>query len=186
MKIIARDKKHLENIIKKEMQSKGNQCDLNHIDISNIQDLSYLFWDSPFNGDISKWNTSNVVDMECMFECAIFNGDISNWDVSKVRVMTAMFQKSDFNGDISNWDVTGLKDICFMFINSAFSGDISQWKPINLIDTLNAFLCSASPTPYWLDCDKDERKKIIEAYHLNKELDSELNNSQNICKKLKI
>ena len=81
----------LKDIIKQKIESEGNECDLNDIDTSNITDMSNLFKDSKFNGDISKWDVSNVTDMEGMFRFSKFNGDISNWNVSNVIDMKAMF-----------------------------------------------------------------------------------------------
>ena len=37
--------------------------DLNYIDTTNVTDMNGLFFDTVFDGDISKWNTSNVRDM---------------------------------------------------------------------------------------------------------------------------
>ena len=39
--------------------------------------MNGLFSEKDFNGDISKWNVSNVNDMRFMFEQSSFNGDIS-------------------------------------------------------------------------------------------------------------
>jgi len=41
--------------------------------------------------------------MSYMFYYSEFNNDISNWDVSKTTDMTSMFNFSSFNGDISKW-----------------------------------------------------------------------------------
>jgi hypothetical protein len=82
-KIIPRDEKHLAKIIKKEIEKNGNQCDLNHIDVSQIKDMNYLFFHSQFNGDISRWDVSKVKSMTSMFKSSQFDGDISNWNVSK-------------------------------------------------------------------------------------------------------
>ena len=52
-----------------------------------------MFFDSEFNGDISKWDVSNVTDMEGMFRFSKFNGDLSNWDVSNVTNSANIFYK---------------------------------------------------------------------------------------------
>ena len=82
-KIVARDKDHLKQLIKETIEKEGPNCDLNFIDVSLITDMSFMFQDSPFSGDISNWNVSKVTNMSWMFWASPFNGDISNWDVSK-------------------------------------------------------------------------------------------------------
>ena len=90
--IIATDKEHLQQLIENEIKTHGNNCDLNHIDVSNVTNMSYMFTNSQFNGDISNWNVSNVTDMSIMFYYSQFNGDISNWNVSNVTNMSYMFK----------------------------------------------------------------------------------------------
>ena len=107
---------------------------LNWIDTSEITSMSFLFCQSKFNGDISKWDTSRVIRMEHMFRGTDFNGNISNWDVSKVIDMESMFQDSRFNGDISNWDVSGVQNMSHMFCDSDFNKDISQWDTHNVVN----------------------------------------------------
>jgi len=119
-------------LVKQEIERLGNNADLNHIDVSNVQDMSQLFFGSPFNGDISKWNVSNVKDMSGMFSDSNFNGDISQWDVSKVEKMDWMFAKTKFNGDVSKWNVSNVKNMGFMFALSKFNGDISKWNVSNV------------------------------------------------------
>ena len=106
-----KNKKELMEIIREIIAEKGPNCDLNFIDVSNITDMSYLFWTTKFDGDISKWDTSNVTNMCGMFQKCPFNGDISRWNVSNVKNMAAMFMFSKFNGDISKWDVSSVESM---------------------------------------------------------------------------
>ena len=53
--------------------------------------MSFMFYGSEFNGDISNWEVGNVTGMSFMFNYSKFNGDISNWNVEKVIDMRSMF-----------------------------------------------------------------------------------------------
>ena len=143
-----KNKEELVDIIIREIEANGPDCSLNHIDVSNITDMSYLFMGgdpvkylhghpvlSDFDGDISNWNVSNVTDMKYMFEECQYtgkNGDISDWKVSKVNDMDGMFADSKYNGDISNWDVSNVTNMFGVFYNGEFNGDISNWDVSNV------------------------------------------------------
>ena len=55
--IVAEDFKHLNRIIEREIKKNGVHCSLNHIDISNIEDMSYLFNTS----DTFKFNVISIL-----------------------------------------------------------------------------------------------------------------------------
>ena len=121
------NKKELEKLIKQRIKDYGPDCNLNDIDVSEIKDMSALFYNSEFNGDISKWDVSNVTNMDSMFEGSEFNGDISKWNVSRVRDMHSMFYNSSFEGDISKWNVSRVKDMGYMFVGSPLEGNEPEW-----------------------------------------------------------
>ena len=66
-----KNKDELMEIIK-FYSKKYSKHSLNWLDVSGITDMSNLFKDTKYNGDISKWDTSNVTDMSYMF-CAAKN-----------------------------------------------------------------------------------------------------------------
>jgi hypothetical protein len=93
--IIITSNEQLIELVHKEIQIHGNNCDLNHIDVSNVWNMSYIFFKTQFDGDISKWNVSKACDMSCMFAYSKFNGDISKWNISKVENMNNMFESCE-------------------------------------------------------------------------------------------
>lgn len=128
-RVVAQDRDHLKELIEEAMEEHGDDCDLNHIDVSGVHDMDELFQNTHFTGNISRWDVSNVTTMYCMFEDSVFDGDISNWNVGKVTEMRGMFTNSVFNGDISKWNVSSVADMGRMFSHGMFQGDVSGWQP---------------------------------------------------------
>ena len=56
----------IRSVVKDEIKRLGENADLNHIDVSEVTNMSYLFLNSHFNGDIEAWEVSNVTDMTGM------------------------------------------------------------------------------------------------------------------------
>jgi hypothetical protein len=168
-KIIAKDKDHLIDLIQQETMINGWKCDLNHIDVSQVLSMSFVFCRSKFNGDISEWDVSNVRSMSCMFKNSEFDGDISKWNVSKVVNME------------------------FMFANSNFSKDLSEWRPYEAGDLTDTFCDAKCLQPYWSVYDIFDEigiKETIDNYwvkkNLYKDLQEDLDNNHEIKKKIKL
>lgn len=186
-KILPQNLKELKKIIDEEMELNGGKCDLNHIDVSNITDMSYLFSTSAFNSDISQWDVSNIKDMSSMFYYSQFNGDISQWDVSKVESMRYMFNNAQFNSDISKWDVSNVKTMDNMFEYSKFNHDLTNWKPMSLTLKDDIFYGSSAPVPYWVKAEDTPRavKELIISKQFEK-MNASISDKDLLNKRIKI
>ena len=111
--------------------------DISYWDVSNITDISGMFYECKnlkSVGDLSKWNVSKVENMERTFyRCYELEsvGNLSKWDVSKVENMISMFANCKTLtsvGDLSNWDVSNGKHMSYMFHNSGIKNTPSWYK----------------------------------------------------------
>ena len=71
--------RELKRLIAQSIIEYGPDCDLNGIDVSRVTDMSHLFENSKFNGDISQWDVSNVTDMSLMFYRSPLEGKEPSW-----------------------------------------------------------------------------------------------------------
>lgn len=92
-KIIATNE-NISDLIGMAVIEYGPNCDLSHIDVSNVTDMNSLFAFSDFNGDISKWDPYFVISMSCMFYGSKFEGDICGWNVNPAVHKEIMFTNS--------------------------------------------------------------------------------------------
>ena len=74
---------NIRTLVEREIKRLGINADLNLIDVSEVTDMSCLFYGLQFNGEISDWNVENVKNMNYMFAHSTFNRDLSNWNVKK-------------------------------------------------------------------------------------------------------
>ena len=105
--------------------------DISGWNVSNVRNMSAMFYGTSFNQDIAAWNVSKVTTMSNMFEGAVaFNQNVGSWNVSKVTDMNRMFRDARvFNQDINGWNVSKVTNMSHLFSNArVFNQDISRWN----------------------------------------------------------
>lgn len=116
-------------------QTTFNQ-DISSWDVSNVQNMNFMFAASSFNNPIDTWNVSNVDSMYAMFASnTVFDQALNNWNVSNVKDMSLMFlDASTFNQSLDSWDVSSVTNMSSMFNRAiAFNGNISSWNTTNVL-----------------------------------------------------
>lgn len=150
----------LKVLIKRMIERRGRECDLNDIDVSNMVCLGYeyvgLFEHYDFDGDITGWDVSNVTSMECMFRYSKFTGKKGIFKIERgydIENMRCMFENSVFNGNISDWHTVNVENMDNMFRDSIFEGDINGWivnEECSLSNTFrDSFLEKNGMLPQW-------------------------------------
>ena len=130
----------------KEIDNVGSINNIENWDVSNVTNMSEMFWGTNFNDDISAWNVGSVTNMRQMFFATnTFNQSIGTWDVSSVTDMNGMFYSaSAFNQNLDLWDVSNVTDMGTMFrfaIN--FNGDIYSWSVCSVSNMSQMFESAA-------------------------------------------
>ena len=75
-----------------------------------------MFKNTAFEIEKLNWNPRKAVNMSYMFADSMFNGDINSWDVSNVEEMQGMFANNiSFNKPLSNWNTKKCNDMSYMF-----------------------------------------------------------------------
>ena len=115
-------REHLDDYIKSEIERQGKNVVIRNLDVSLIEDLSFLF-----NGiaagveslDLSGWKTSRVKNMSYMLRgCDNLKSlNLLGWDTSNVEDMSGMFYNCSClkSLDLSGWDTSNVKDMGSMF-----------------------------------------------------------------------
>ena len=146
------NKKDLIEYLKSEIEKQGENVVIRNLDVSLVEDLSWLFHkiaDNVKTLDLSGWNTSNVKNMGWMFGgCSILESlDVTGWNTSNVKDMYDMFYICERlkSLDLSSWDVSNVKNMSGMFhyCSRLKSLDLSSWD-VSGVDTMEGmfYYCS--------------------------------------------
>ena len=146
--------------------------DVSNLDVSGVEDASYMFSDSDTLLSIKgldRWDVSSVKNMEGLFYgCSSLTDltPLSGWNVSKVTRMFNMFLGCSSLTDlspISGWQVSNVATMEAMFCGCSSLSDltpIAQWDVSNVKDMSLMFcgcssLSDATPLNSWTESSAD-------------------------------
>lgn len=100
-------------------------------DVSNVQDMGFMFFATNFNPDISGWKTTSLTSLFGTFVYSSgFNRDLSGWDTSKVTNMYQTFYRAyAFNQNLSNWSIKSIQN--YYNFDQLFSGSAMNGENIS-------------------------------------------------------
>ena len=125
----------LREYLKSEIEKQGENVVIQNLDVSHIEDLSWLFVGIAAEVktlDLSGWKTSNVKNMSWMFSgCKTLESlDLSGWDTSNVKTMNDMFaccENIEYL-DITDWDTSKVKNMARMFFGRPVPDEVINDK----------------------------------------------------------
>ncbi|TLE03339.1 BspA family leucine-rich repeat surface protein [Helicobacter japonicus] len=119
-----------------------------HLNVSQVTDMSYMFFMSNFNKDINAWNVGRVENMEAMFAHNFrFNQPLDKWNTSRVKNMAEMFYCAlSFNQNIQSWNVGNVENmrhlfggLCAVDSTSGFNQPLNAWNVSRVRDMSGMF-----------------------------------------------
>ena len=157
-----------DDSIREEINAHRDEIDRNELligdwDVSEVTDMSYLFfsmqnfnqelrWDTrnvtrmddTFNGCISfnqplAWETGNVRTMKGTFQgCRNFDQPLA-WDTGNVTEMWGIFMRCEAFNQPLEWDTTNVRDLAFAFEGCINFNQPLAWVTINVRDLEGTF-----------------------------------------------
>ncbi|WP_222986809.1 BspA family leucine-rich repeat surface protein [Psittacicella melopsittaci] len=143
-------KEFIDTYIEKFNDMDKDPLNLGFIDISNVENIDYLFAGNlnlsdenrdiecsnfkkrrEYNIDFSSLDFSKVKSMVGTFACVSISNDLRKINVSQVTNMRNLFTDSVFTytaySNISTWNVSQVVDMSYMFARTNFNFDIGNW-----------------------------------------------------------
>ena len=135
-----------------------SQLNLNQWDISQVQDLSAMFYGASHltNLEISKWDTSAVRDMSHLFQATtrLKTIQVKDWETSNVQSMAYLFAHSGVETlDIGSWDVSNVETLqgAFSNLSALTTLNLNQWQTTHLKNLTETFRDSTALTQLFID-----------------------------------
>lgn len=157
----------------------GFNDDISNWDVSNVTDMSEMFYGTSFNQSLSNWDVSNVNNMSYMFYNAyLFNQPLDNWDVSNVTIMNSMFYDArSFNQNINNWDVSNVNNMGGMFTGASdYNQPMNNWDVSNVTELYEMFRYATSFNQDINDWDTSSVTSLAGMFSLADSFNQPLNN----------
>lgn len=148
----------LRDLIEKEIAENGPACDLNHLDVSEMVDISNTFEGTGFAGDVSSWQVGQVIDLRRVFADCPYSGDLSQWDTNPRGHTDGMLAPS-FKGTLPLLEDEPAQERTAAYI-TMFDGldNYERYlaeKPFGPLHA--AFIVDVEKTPSWLNPEQLER-----------------------------
>jgi surface protein len=171
--------------------TQANKEAIENANVSEIRDMSNLFYRHHFDGDLSEWDTSKVTNMHSMFEDSKIASlpesfDTSNvtdmnhmflrsqitslpesFDTSKVTNMRGMFQQTQITSLPESFDTSNVTDMHFMFYRSKITS-LPESFDISKVTNMNEMFYNSEITTLPESFDTSKVTNMNEMFHNSK------------------